>query len=167
MYGPYTNGVDPALATYVSGSWIEDDAESEWSLTENGGAPLTFGTAVGTLPVFPPVRGRPKVSYTAADISSNCSPSTTACPPEGATSIGWTANNRAKPSVSSFRRLPARTHGTSPGANNNKFQGPLSVQGREWARVRPSATRPLLAPNSRTIRRRRPRFVALRPPRKP
>lgn len=51
---PYTSCADAIPATYVSGSWIEDDGSSEWTIT---GAYAPFsgtGSISGSVLVFPP-----------------------------------------------------------------------------------------------------------------
>lgn len=47
-FPPYTSCTNPIPATYLSGSWIEDDSASEWTLTGNTAKPGTSGSVSGT-----------------------------------------------------------------------------------------------------------------------
>ena len=51
---PYTSCTDQIAPTYLSGSWIEDDSSSEWTITADYAAPGASGSVTGTVMVFPP-----------------------------------------------------------------------------------------------------------------
>ncbi len=121
MYGPYTSCIDPAPATYLSGSWIEDDAESEWTLTANDGAPLTLGDVTGTVLVFAQVQGCPKVNYTVKAGSSHYSPSAISYPQEGTTSFDWTAYNP----------VPSGVCGNKIPTSQMEFKGAIPNKGND------------------------------------
>lgn len=91
--GPYTSCTDQIPATFLSGSWIELNGDSEWTLTANNGSPGTSGTVTGTVLVFPPASSNPGncpvINYTA---SGSYTPSSISSS-EGSTSITWVATN--------------------------------------------------------------------------
>jgi hypothetical protein len=102
MYGPYTSCVDAVPATYLSGSWIEDDAASEWQITANSGEFITFSPVTGwtqgftppsSIAVFPIVPGCPTVFYTVDTVYSNYTPSGVNDGVEGSTTFQWRAIN--------------------------------------------------------------------------
>ncbi|HEX4809730.1 MAG TPA: hypothetical protein VH325_12410 [Bryobacteraceae bacterium] len=90
--GPYTSCTDPYPATYLSGSWIETDGASEWTLTANNGKPGGSGTVIGTVLVFPPASinpgNCPVISYNA---SGSFNPSNVTPGTEGSTAFRWVA----------------------------------------------------------------------------
>ena len=47
--------LDDVPATYLCGSWIEDNSSSEWTLTANNGLPGGTGNVSGSVLVFPRV----------------------------------------------------------------------------------------------------------------
>lgn len=90
--GPYTSCTNQIPATYLSGSWIEDDSASEWTLTGNNGAPDVSGSVTGSVLVFPIAPGCPVINYTVASGSSSFAPAGTSSS-EGTTSFTWVATN--------------------------------------------------------------------------
>lgn len=100
--GPYTACTNPVPATYLSGSWIEQDGASEWQITANAGAPMTLsqvsGWTAGFTPpssiiVFPIVMGCPVVYYTVDTSASFYNPSSITSSVEGKTTFQWKAIN--------------------------------------------------------------------------
>ena len=63
---PYTSCTDPVPATFISGSWIETDSASEWTLTANNASPGVAGTVTGTVLVVPIAPLCPVINYTIA-----------------------------------------------------------------------------------------------------
>jgi hypothetical protein len=99
---PYTSCVNPVPATYLSGSWIEDDASSEWAITANDGAPSQFSNVTGwtagftppsSIIVFPIAFNCPVIYYTVNARASFYSPSSINTGSEGSTSFQWQAIN--------------------------------------------------------------------------
>jgi len=100
--GPYTNCYDPVPATYLSGSWIETNASSEWQLTADDGAFMTFGQVSGwtqgftppsSIIVFPIAPDCPVIYYTVNTVSSHFTPSGVTDGVEGTTQFQWQAIN--------------------------------------------------------------------------
>jgi len=81
---------DPVPATYLSGSWIEDDSASEWTLTANNGTPGSAGTVSGSVMVFPIAGNCPVINYTA---SGSYTPTTITDNVTGSTSFTFTASS--------------------------------------------------------------------------
>ena len=138
--GPASSCIDPVPATFLSGSWIQDDSASEWTLVANNGAPMTFGQVSGTVIVFPPDPNCPTVSYSVDPVSSNYSPSAISYPTEGSTTFQWKAvNPNPSGTCDTFTpvawmvfqgTIPNKGNDTGSGTWNNSDQksGPLAIE---------------------------------------
>ena len=67
---PYTSCTDAVPSTYLSGSWIQDNSASEWTITADNGSPGIAGQVTGTVLAFPPPQawGCPAVQYQVAKL---------------------------------------------------------------------------------------------------
>ena len=138
--GPASSCIDPVPATFLSGSWIQDDSASEWTLVANNGAPMTFGQVSGTVIVFPPDPNCPTVNYSVDPVSSNYSPSAISYPTEGSTTFQWKAvNPNPSGTCDTFTpvawmvfqgTIPNKGNDTGSGTWNNSDQksGPLAIE---------------------------------------
>jgi hypothetical protein len=83
---------DPVPVTFLSGSWIEDDSSSEWTLTANNGNQGQQGSVTGFVYVFAPpdAWSCPVFNYTAGGYYS---PGYIIDNFGGTTSFTWTASN--------------------------------------------------------------------------
>ncbi len=122
-FGPYTSCIDPVPATYIGGSWIEDDGSSEWTLTANNGSPGSAGNVSGSVLVFSnPSPGCPVVQYQVSP-SSSYAPSTINTAQEGTTNFTWVASN-PNPSTSCGGYTPV---------SSQTFDGSIANKGNDTA----------------------------------
>ena len=114
--------IDPVPATFLSGSWIQDDASSEWTLTANNGAVSTMGTVTGNVIVFPvtdPIYNCPTVTYQA---SGWYTPSSQIDNVTGSTSFTWTATSPS----------PSNTCGGYTPVSSMTFTGTIANKGNDY-----------------------------------
>lgn len=144
-FGPATSCVDPISATYISGSWIQDDSSSEWTLTADYAPPGGSGTVTGSVLVFPPPDAWtcPVFTYTANGYLSPTSPTGGA---EGSSDFRWDATN-PNPNISCSGYTPVQLMvfeghrnsgggiankgndlGTGQWTSSNGLSGPLTVE---------------------------------------
>jgi hypothetical protein len=142
--GPYTSCVDPIPATYVSGSWIETDSSSEWTLTGNYAPPGGQGAITGTVLVFPPADAYtcPVFRYTA---NGYFDPTVETSGVESSTGFIWIASNPS-PNITcsgytpvssmEFHNVPppaaivnkGNDYGTGTWTNSSNVSGPLAIE---------------------------------------
>ncbi len=119
---PYTSCTDPVPATFISGSWIETDSASEWTLTANNASPGVAGTVTGTVLVFPIAPLCPVINYTiAAPGPSFYTPSSIVTGTEGTTTFTWVAINPN----------PSGSCGGSTPVTSQTFRGTIANKGND------------------------------------
>ena len=112
---PYTACTNAIPATYLSGSWIEDDSASEWTLTGNNGKPGAGGSVTGSVLVFPIAPGCPVINYNVAAPGSSFTPSGATAGTEGTTSFTWVAiNPNPSGSCGGFTPVTQQTFSSPP-----------------------------------------------------